>query len=189
MVDAVLSLACALFLPFLLIHTADETPLSSITALQLFPVVAAVVASASAAAVANVLPGPEQALVTLMIGYVLWGLGVPAAMFILVVYFHRLTIHKLPPREVIVSCFLPLGPPSMGAFAIMKLGKVAMKVFPETQTIHPLAGDLAYNLGVLLSLGLWGFTLLWLFLAVATIYHSKHFPFNMGWWGYVCRCR
>ncbi|OAP62138.1 hypothetical protein AYL99_04341 [Fonsecaea erecta] len=186
MADAVLSLVCALVLPFLLvIKREEEAPLSTMTALQIFPVIGTVVASATAALVAGVLPNDEQALVTVIIGYILWGVGVPAATFILITYWQRLTIHKLPPREVIVSCFVPLGPLNMGGFAIMKLGSVAMKVFPVTKTIHPLAGDLAYNFGVLLSLVLWGFTLLWLFLAVATIYHCKRFPFNIGWWGFT----
>ncbi len=183
MADAALSLICALYLPFILIKRADETPLSAYTALQLFPIIACVVASASAAVMSSVIPRPEQALATLVIGYVLWSLGFPTALFIMVVYFQRLAIHKLPPKEVIVSCFMPLGPLGMGGFAILRLGSVAMKVFPQTETIHPLAGDLAYNLGVFLCLIFWGFTLLWLFLAVATIHHCKHFPFNMGWWG------
>ncbi|KAK5022790.1 Plasma membrane sulfite pump involved in sulfite metabolism [Exophiala sideris] len=185
MADAVMSLVCALWLPFLMIKRTDETPLSAYTALQLFPIIATVVASASAAVVANVLPRPEQALATLIMGYVLWGLGLPSALFIMVVYFQRLAIHKLPPREVIVSCFMPIGPLGMGGFAIAKLGNVAMRIFPLTKTIHPLAGDLAYNLGILLCLVMWGFTLLWLFLAVASIHHCKHFPFNMGWWGFT----
>jgi tellurite resistance protein TehA-like permease len=184
MVDAALCLICALFLPFLLvIGRQEETPLSTITALQMFPVIGTVVASATAALVANVLPNNQQALVTVLTGYILLGVGLPTAIFILIMYWQRLTIHKLPSREVIVSCFVPLGPFGMGSFSIMKLGAVAMKVFPQTKSIHPLAGDLAYNFGVLFSLIMWGFTLLWLFLAVATIYHCKSFPFNMGWWG------
>ncbi|KAK5262444.1 Plasma membrane sulfite pump involved in sulfite metabolism [Exophiala xenobiotica] len=185
MADAALSLICALYLPFILIKRADETPLSAYTALQLFPIIACVVASASAGVVSSVIPRSEQALATLVVGYVLWGLGLPTALFIMVVYFQRLAIHKLPPKEVIVSCFMPLGPLGMGGFAILKLGGVAMRVFPQTETIHPLAGDLAYNLGVFLCLVFWGFTLLWLFLAVASIHHCKHFPFNMGWWGFT----
>ncbi|KIX00257.1 uncharacterized protein Z518_10396 [Rhinocladiella mackenziei CBS 650.93] len=185
MADAILSLLCALYLPFLLIKKTEKTPLSAITALLLFPVIAPVVASATAGVISGSIPNPQQALATVIIGYVLWGLGVPSSMFILILYFQRLAIHKLPPREVIVSCFIPLGPLNMGSFAIMKLGQVAMEVFPQTKTVHPLAGDLAYNLGVLLSLAMWGFTLLWLFLAVAAIYHCKYFPFNMGWWGFT----
>ncbi|OCT46670.1 Sulfite efflux pump SSU1 [Cladophialophora carrionii] len=186
MADAALCLICALFLPFLLvIGRQEETPLSTITALQMFPVIGTVVASATAALVANVLPNNQQALATVLAGYILLGVGLPTAIFILIMYWQRLTIHKLPPREVIVSCFVPLGPFGMGSFSIMKLGSVAMKVFPQTESIHPLAGDLAYNFGVLFSLIMWGFTLLWLFLAVATIYHAKSFPFNMGWWGFT----
>lgn len=188
MVDAALSLLCAFLLPFLLIRRKEEIPLSCITALQLFPIIATVVSSATAALLADVIPRPEQALATVLAGYILLGVGLPTGFFILIMYWQRLTLHKLPPREVTVSCFIPLGPMGMGGFAIMKLGLVALKVFPLTDTIHPAAGELAYNFGVLLSLVLWGFTLLWLFLAVATIYHSKHFPFNMGWWGYVA-CR
>jgi hypothetical protein len=182
MVDAVLCLICALLLPFLLIiGRQEETPLSTITALQVFPVIGTVVASATAALVAEVLPNSQQALVTVIAGYILLGVGFPTATFILITYWQRLTIYKLPSREVIVSCFIPLGPFGMGSFSIMKLGVVAMKVFPQTQVIHPLAGDLAYSFGVLVALILWGFTLLWLFLAVATVYQCRSFPFNMGW--------
>lgn len=101
------------------------------------------------------------------------------------IYFQRLTIHKLPPREVIVGVFLPVGPPAFGGFGVMQLGKIAMDVFPKTHTIHELAGIILYNLGIFIALVILGFALLWLFFAVATIYNAGRLPFNMGWWGYV----
>ncbi len=55
-------------------------------------------------------------------------------MAVLVIYFQRL-VHKLPPREVIVSVFLSLGPLGQGGFAIMQLGKVSMQIFPLTNTL------------------------------------------------------
>lgn len=58
--------------------------------------------------------GSQHALWTLTVSYILWGTGVPLAMFTLVLYFQRLTVYKLPPREVIVSVFLPLGPLGQG---------------------------------------------------------------------------
>lgn len=67
----------------------------------------------------------------------------------------------------------------------MQLGKVAMDVFPKTHTIHALAGVILYNLGVFIALVFWGFALLWLFFAVATIHNARRIPFNMGWWGQV----
>ena len=64
------------------------------TAAWLLPVVSTIVAAASGAIVANVLPNPQHALWTLMVSYVLWGTGVPLAMSILVIYFQRLTVHE-----------------------------------------------------------------------------------------------
>ncbi|MCJ1314790.1 Plasma membrane sulfite pump involved in sulfite metabolism [Xylographa vitiligo] len=108
-------------------------------------------------------------------------------MAVLVIYFQRLTVHKLPPREVIVSVFLPLGPLGQGGFGIMQLGKVAMQLFPITGTLGGTktnAGDTLYVFGWLVALIMWGFGLVWLFFALASISRSK-FPFNMGWWGFT----
>lgn len=185
MADAVLSLASAIYMPFLLIKQPQEASLRAMTALQLLPVVATVVAAASSGLVASILPHPQQALATVLAGYVLWGIGVPSAMMILVIYYQRLAVHKLPPREIIVSTFLPLGPLNMGAFGLMQLGNVALRLFPRTNTILPLAGEIIYTVSVLVGIVLWAFSLLWLFFAVASIVRSKRFPFNMGWWGFT----
>lgn len=108
-------------------------------------------------------------------------------MAILVMYFQRLTVYKLPPREVIVSVFLPLGPLGQGGFAIMQLGKVAKDIFPKTGTLSQSttnAGDILYVVGWLIALIMWGFGLVWFFFALASISKSK-FPFNIGWWGFT----
>lgn len=164
-----------------------ETKLSTMTAAWLLPVVAPIVAAASGGIVAEVLPNPQHALWTVIISYILWGTGVPLAMAILVIYFQRLTVFKLPPREVIVSVFLPLGPLGQGGFAVMQLGKVAMQVFPITNTIPAIpgnSGEILYVLGWFMALVMWGFAIVWLFFALASISRSR-FPFNMGWWGFT----
>ena len=74
--------------------------------------------------------------------------------------------------------------PSAGAFGIMQLGTVAMKIFPKTGTLTPNAGEVFYTVGVLVALIMWGFGLVWSFLALASISRSR-FPFNMGWWGFT----
>lgn len=164
-----------------------KTQLSTMTAAWLLPIVAPIVAAASGGIVANILPEPSHALWTVIISYILWGTGVPLAMAVLVIYFQRLTVHKLPPREVIVSVFLPLGPLGQGGFAIMQLGTVAMHVFPKTHTLETAsmnAGEMLYVVGWLIALIMWGFGIVWLFFALASISRSK-FPFNMGWWGFT----
>ncbi|PKY08646.1 C4-dicarboxylate transporter/malic acid transport protein [Aspergillus campestris IBT 28561] len=183
--DTVISLANNMYLPFV-IMSRHSNELSGMTAAWLLPVVSTIVASASGGIVASVLENDQHALWTIIISYILWGTGVPLAMTVLAMYFHRLTIHKLPLREVIVSVFLPLGPLGQGAFSIMQLGKQAMRLFPVTNSVPAQvpAGPILYVLGFVLGLIMWGFALVWLFFALASITRSK-FPFNMGWWGFT----
>lgn len=120
--------------PINLLHYSmyfHKIELSTMTAAWLLPIVAPIVAAASGGIVAEVLPNPNHALWTIIVSYILWGTGVPLAMAVLVIYFQRLTVHKLPAREVIVSVFLPLGPLGQGGFGIMQLGKVALHIFQK----------------------------------------------------------
>lgn len=183
-IDVVISIACCMYMPFVIMHIHKHSSLATMTAVWLLPIVSTIVASASGGIVASYLPNPQHALWTLIISYILWGTGVPLAMVVLVIYFQRLTIHYLPPREVIVSVFLPLGPLGQGGFAIMQLGKVAMDVMPKTQSLIPEAGKILYVAGFGLALVMWGYGLVWLFFALASISRSR-FPFNMGWWGFT----
>ncbi|RMX79831.1 hypothetical protein D0869_08010 [Hortaea werneckii] len=166
--------------------------LTTVSAVWLLPIVSTIVAAASGGIVASVIPSthPNEALITLITSYVLWGTGFPLAMCVLVIYFLRLSTQSLPAKEVIVSTFLPLGPLGQGGFGIMQLGKVAMTVFRETDSLpaaasHVLPGEVLYTVGFLVALFLWGFGLVWLFFAVATVYRTPKFPFNMGWWGFT----
>lgn len=164
-----------------------KSELSSMTATWLLPIVSTIVAAASGSIVASVLPNPQHALWTLITSYILWGTGVPLAVTVLVIYFQRLTIHNIPPREVIVSVFLPLGPFGQGGFAIMELGKVAMDIFPKTGTLQTSttnSGDILYVVGWMIAIIMWGFALVWFFFAAESITRSR-FPFNMGWWGFT----
>ncbi|KAE9377020.1 C4-dicarboxylate transporter/malic acid transport protein-like protein [Stipitochalara longipes BDJ] len=185
-IDVVISLACCFYMPFVIMYV-HTNQLSTMTAAWLLPIVAPIVASASGSIVASVLPNPQHALWTIIISYILWGTGVPLAMAVLVIYFQRLTLHALPPREVIVSVFLPLGPLGQGGFAIMNLGSVAVRVFAKTGTLQSTttnSAEILYVLGWLVATIMWGFGLVWLFFAAASITRSK-FPFNMGWWGFT----
>lgn len=159
------------------------------TAAWLLPIVAPIVAAATGGIVASALPKPDYIVWTVIVSYILWGTGVPLAMTVLVIYFQRLTVYNIPPREVIVSVFLPLGPLGQGGFAIMQLGKVASQVFPKSHTLDTTTGTgnsgaILYVVGWLVALIMWGYGIVWLFFALASISRSK-FPFNVGWWGFT----
>lgn len=63
----------------------------------------------------------DSALTVLISSYVMNGVGLLIACGLMVLYFQRLTFHHLPPRELIVSTFLPLGPCGQGGFALIEL--------------------------------------------------------------------
>ncbi|KAF2264688.1 sulfite transporter Ssu2 [Lojkania enalia] len=187
MIDCVVALAVTISMTVLLISASERQALHRITAAQLLPIAATIVASGTGAEIAKVLPNPEDALGTLIASYVLWGMSTPLAMAVLVMYYTRLALHKLPPREIVVSSFLPLGPLGMGGYTIMYLGSVSRMIFPQTHFFQDLAtaGDIFYILGAFIALMMWGFGLTWLCFALASIYKSRPFPFNMGWWGFT----
>ncbi|EXJ83572.1 hypothetical protein A1O1_07195 [Capronia coronata CBS 617.96] len=187
MIDAIVAAAVTVSLPFLLMSQSHQHSLDRITAAQLLPIAATIVAAGAGSEVAELLHNPTHALGTLLTSYVMWGMATPLAMTILVIYYQRLALHKLPPREVVVSSFLPLGPLGMGGYTIMYLGRVSREVFPRVEFLHNLAvaGDVVYVMGVFVALIMWGFGLCWLVFALATIYRTRPFPFNMGWWGFT----
>lgn len=94
-----------------------NTDLSSMTAVWLMPIVTCVVCSGTGGIVADALTSDRRSYATVMTNYILWGIGLPLSMMVIVIYFHRLTIHKLPPKETIVSVFLPMGPLGSGSFS------------------------------------------------------------------------
>lgn len=187
MIDSVVAVTVTISLTVLLISASHRQALDRITAAQLLPIAASIVAAGTGARVAEHLPDPENALGTILACYVMWGMAMPLAMTVLVMYYTRLALHKLPPREIVVSSFLPLGPLGMGGYSITYLGGVCRRVFPQTDFFSdmPVAGDIFFIMGVFIALIMWAFGLTWLCFALASIYKSRPFPFNMGWWGFT----
>ncbi|KAL3479049.1 sulfite efflux pump SSU1 [Aspergillus californicus] len=184
-IDAVISVVTALSLPFMLMSGDDEMQLSSMTAVWLLPIVGTVVAASTGAIVADLLPNPQHALWNIIVSYVLWGVGLPLAMMVMVIYLQRLTLHKIPPKAMIVSVFLPLGPLGQGGsvFRAMRLGRAAQTIFPKTHTLEESSGPILYSMGFLVGLILWSFGPVWLFFESASIARCKTFPFNIGCMG------
>ncbi|TDZ38902.1 Sulfite efflux pump SSU1 [Colletotrichum spinosum] len=188
--DAALSLGTCITVPFVMIHQ-HRPGLQAVTAASLLPIVPTVVASSTGGIVAEALADHNHAFITLVTSYILWGIGTCFSGMVLALYFHRLTIHSLPSKEVIVSVFLPISPLGQGGFGIQQLGKVALKVLPQTTAFTAAApgavhgGEILYFLGIFLALIMWGFALVWLSFALISIVTMQKFPFNMGWWGFT----
>ncbi|GFP53438.1 sulfite efflux pump SSU1 [Trichoderma asperellum] len=189
-IDVLVSFATAISMPFIVMHR-HRPGLNETTAALLLPIVPAVVAAATGGIVAEALPSISHAYATLVVSYVLWGIGQALSACVMALYFHRLTVHSLPPREVIVSVFLPVGPLGQGGFGIQQLGRVALKVIPHTEMFHvagvdPTRGaEFLYFLGIFFGIVMWGFALAWVCFALIILRTTRSFPFNMGWWGFT----
>jgi C4-dicarboxylate transporter/malic acid transport protein len=181
--DAAMSVVCGVAIPFFM-FTRQEHSIEKLTAVWLLPIVACEVAAASAGLLAPHLAMPE-ALLVLVLGYVLWACSVPLAMSVLVLLVLRLALHKLPERDMGVSAWLALGPIGTGALGLLLLGGDAPAIFAANG--HANIGDTAFGLGVIGGVVLWGYGAWWLALATLKTlrYLREGLPFNLGWWGFT----
>jgi hypothetical protein len=51
--------------------------------------------------------------------------GFALSYHVLTIYYQRLMCHSLPPREAIVSCFIPVGAVGMAGWALLNLATAA----------------------------------------------------------------
>jgi tellurite resistance protein TehA-like permease len=181
--------------------TLQPHTLSSLTGVLVLPIVTLVVASATGAVLCGVLPASSDAIYRTLIGsYAMWGIGFPFANTILVLYFLRLLVYKVPlsstltkwpNRADIMTILLPIGPLGQGSFAIMNLGTMAKKVHScsrilmQAEFISSEKADIFYSASLVLGLIIWGWALVWIFMAfTGTIIKLRDgkIPFNLGWW-------
>ena len=162
----------------------QEHSLEQMTGVWLLPVVPAEVTASSAGYLAQHLPA-AQAQTLVLSGYALWGVSVPVAMGILALLYLRLSLYKLPAKELGVSSWLALGPIGTGAFALQTLGAAAQHALVNPE-LHAFAA-IAAPIGTFGALILWGFGLWWLVIAAGMTIRqaSQQLPFNLGWWGFT----
>lgn len=80
MIDSIIAAMVTLGLPFLLMTSDHNRTLDRITAAQLLPIAATIVAAGTGSEIAEVLPNPDHAFGTLITSYIMWGMATPLAM-------------------------------------------------------------------------------------------------------------
>ncbi|SPC68134.1 related to SSU1 - plasma membrane sulfite pump [Ustilago sp. UG-2017b] len=191
----VLSLMTAIGVPFSMM-TYQEHYFEGTTAALLLPIVPPITAAATGSVIAEILMEryPTYAFTIMVVSYLVLGIGLPLALLILVLYFQRLLLFKSPPRDVIISVFLPLGPCGQGGEACLHLGRVALHLFPNISQPSPPSGvaqlysvgQALYGAGLISAMLLFGLGIWWLAIGLFTIIRELKrgkLKFNMGWWG------
>ena len=172
------SIASAFAVPYLMFTHHEVTP-EKMYGSWLLPVVPPIVASVPAALLSATWP---EAIRGDMLGlaYALLGIGVILAAIIIVIFYSRLTIHKVPEGALVTTMWLVVGPLGQSIAGIIALGNAAGAVWPELGQGLAMAG-LAY--GVLV----WGFAMYWLAMSIAMTVRAKrkHLPFNLSWWAFT----
>lgn len=175
-ISFVLSLFSVLVVPWMMV-TKHAHRAEGLTASWLLPFVPPLTVAACGSNLSNLLmnEGHTSYALDIVLGsYVCLGIGLFTACTILVLYFQRLTLHKLPPKEVIVSTFLPLGPCGQAGYAAIQLGHVSSKLFPilaqhrdASEAWKELAavGSVLYGCGIFIGLLLFGFGAWWSWIA------------------------
>lgn len=190
-----LSLMTAIGVPFSMM-TYQKHYFEGITAALLLPIVPPITAAATGSVIAEILMEtyPTYAFTIMVVSYLVLGIGLPLALLILVLYFQRLLLFKSPPRDVIISVFLPLGPCGQGGEACLHLGRVALHLFPNISRPSPPSGvpqlfsvgQALYGAGLISAMLLFGLGIWWLAIGLFTMIRELKrgkLGFNMGWWG------
>ena len=140
-------------------------------------------------------------VVVLVVSFMAWSLGLGMCYIIIAIYFWRLMKCKLPAREAIISCFLPVGPPGMGAYAIQSLAiglaahitkyKYTLERAPQPPVSAETIGAIAESvhwLGIIFSFSLLGLGTFFLVEAFASLWARSPRSFNIGFWAFVFPC-
>jgi len=176
-VNTLVAFASVILVPFYM-FTRHQHRLDTMTAVWLMPIVPAEVVAASASSLLPHLAKSTQHL--LFIGTVtLWAFSVPLAFLLLGILFLRLTLHKLPPREMAISTWISLGTLGTGVMGMVGLGTDSRMLFPGW-------GTTLMGAAWLTALVLWGFGIWWFVQSLLiTLYYRwrEPIPFNLGWWG------
>lgn len=109
--------------------TQHKHATETMTAAWLLPIVPMITSASVGSTMCKLLLAQDRlsyCMTMLIASYLCAGIGMLLAMAIIVLYIQRLVLHHLPPREVIVSSWLPVGPIGQGGYALIEL------VSPET---------------------------------------------------------
>ena len=181
--------------------------LESVTAVWLVSFIPFIVTSAVGGYLAPHL-NDANATLCLVVSFLCWGLGISFCAIITSIYFWRLVACSLPAREAIVSCFIPMGPTAMGAYALQNMAAalayrirsvpftIALTLPASLKQPHPdlpLASLQAISqsmhwagiIGALLGVSLATFFLLF---ALAACITKVPRQFNVGFWAFVFPC-
>ncbi|KAJ1305294.1 hypothetical protein OPQ81_000318 [Rhizoctonia solani] len=180
------------FLMLYVMITRQNHSLQALTAVWLLPAVTPIVPATTGALLARaILPfSPSHTAITLFVASALLFLGMGLTSMILPLYMLRLVTEGLPPKTMIISKFLPVGPCGQGGMAFVIIGQVFAEMAQQRTSTNLLLAEPQpwILLGICCGFFLWTFGIWWTLLSLLAIYESfRSQPpkFAVGFWGMV----
>ncbi|KAK9491100.1 voltage-dependent anion channel [Lipomyces doorenjongii] len=181
-IDLALSLACAWLIVFVGFVRHSRKQPEGLNAVILLPVVTLVVNSSTGSLILEELPEnwkPHMMVMTTLV----WGNGEVLAYAFTCVYAWRLLTGNMPAREMMISCFLPIGPFGQGAYGFL-LNSQSLQDYLVKHD-YPMLSQVPVlkYLGIIVAVVMVGFATFWLFCAVAGCLYYRPKVFGITWWG------
>lgn len=176
--------------------TRHKHSLNAMTGIWLIPIIALTVVGSSGSIMSEMLP-VQYAKITIVTSYMMIGCAWCLIFISLTLYYARLVFYKVPPANLIVTVFVPLGPCAQACFGYLRLSSAVFDIYKEFgQSLFGTgllsAEEARYmNLGIqgcsiLAALCLWGLCFFWFTIALSLwldTWVATKLNFNPGWWG------
>lgn len=173
-----LAVFSAMYTSFIIVYLSFMSKLNEsdadakLNATLLLPIVAITVVSSSGHAIELDLPHVHQTVLTMIVSFMLWCLSISMAFMVMTIYMSRLIIHKIPPTNLIMTSFLPVGFLGQSSYSIYLFGNNLNKFVPE----ELLYGKISLCMSGFVSVFLLSFGYFMCFIAVTSVL-SKIRPF------------
>lgn len=173
-------LATAVAVPYLMVTRHRYAP-DAASGGWLMPVVPPLVSAATGALLVPHTPAGQPRLALLLGCYALLGMGLVAVFLVLAMVYSRLVHHEAPAGAAVPTVWIGLGALGQAVTALGVLATASRGVLPDPYVRGAAA------MALLPGVGLWGFSVLWLALAVALT--AREFrtglPFAPTWWSFI----
>ena len=176
----VLGLVAACAVPYLMItrhHFAPDAAFGG----WLLPVVVPMVSAASGALLVPYAPAGQPRLALLLGCYAMLGLSFVATLLVVAMIYGRLVHHEAPAGSVVPTVWIGVGAWALPVTALGALAAVAPSALPA------LYAQGAAVFALLGGVAVWGFTMLWLALAIGLTARTigAGLPFAPTWWSFI----
>ncbi|KAL5372423.1 hypothetical protein DPSP01_013530 [Paraphaeosphaeria sporulosa] len=176
---------------YLIMWSTQTFTISQMTPVWIFPAYPLLIIGPHAGNLAPKISDPNRALLVILSGYVIQGIGFLVSLMIYSAFIYRLMTQKLPKESLRPGMFISVGPSGFTIAGIINMGQELPKVVPDDfmgKGMGELAGKVGMICANFMGLWLWGLAL-WFFLVSVGAHYScvrrGKMDFAMTWYSFI----